>query len=328
MLEMVYFVPRNHNVIITQNMTKVLSFVAQYVTTSHTKRHDYGRKWKHKAKALAQGDNHIINRSIPGSKVIAHSLNLERHPEKFTGIYQDSKYIIINKAPGHCTQDDDKRVGKRTFQKGIITLLREQDDEVRNVHRLDKAVSGGMLLAKDKTTAQKFSRNLRLGGNKGYKFIRRYVGLIPAGEFPPMGEGLCYEYYGSNNKGSIFIPDEEKGVCKTEFIKYNNIVHKGYQMIVIQLETGRKRQIRKHLSRAFNKPLMNDVLFGGTHKRGPVAAIGLHSSYIEARVGLTSKQFIIPVKYATELWEGFIDEDGNFDTEILNILMNFNEILV
>ncbi|KAH3682394.1 hypothetical protein WICPIJ_006639, partial [Wickerhamomyces pijperi] len=146
-------------------------------------------------------------------------------------------------------------------KRGVISKLKEQDPDIRGVHRIDKNVTGGLLLAKTKFAAGSFSRNLKLGGNTGFKFIRR------------------------------------------------------------------EQQIRKHLREILGKPLKNDVKYGAVGLIQPQNCIGLHSTFIETHVGLTKRQFFIPVLYGTTLWNGSVDKEGQFPKDVKDIILNFNELL-
>lgn len=100
-------------------------------------------------------------------------------------------------------------------------------------------------------------------------------------------------------------------------------------MIAIQLETGKKHQIRRHLSEILELPIVNDKKYGSAVFRGNDQQLGLHSSFIYTRVGNEVNKHLIPVIQGTnDLWKGFVDEDGYFNDDIKDILENFDERLI
>jgi 21S rRNA pseudouridine2819 synthase len=254
-------------------------------------------------------------------------LDLSIFPEKFQEVFQDEKYVIINKAPGFDCQDLPKgnKINKGKDVRGIFSLLKSIDPEMRNVHRLDKWVSGGLIVARDKITSQRFSRQLKKGGEHGYGFKRRYVAIIKSGQFPEPSKHL--KYFDSLKRSGTIETYNEKGECITKFIQIPS--EDEYSLVVLQLETGRKHQIRQHLSEVIGKPIFNDKRYGfpGELPDGKQRTIGLHSAFVQTQVGLTKREFQIPVKYNVNgMWDGFIDSNGNFSEEVQDVLNNFEKI--
>ncbi|KAH3684975.1 hypothetical protein WICPIJ_004054 [Wickerhamomyces pijperi] len=277
----------NHSTLRSLNFVRSFSSKRRWVRlTDQEKANLKHEKKKKETKRHKYDKKKIIEtqkRDDPNYKDIESSVNLDLTPNMFTGVYQDEKYIIVNKAHQFSVQEDSQN------KRGIISKLKEQDPDIRGVHRIDKNVTGGLLIAKTKFAARSFSRNLKLGGNTGFKFIRRYVGLIPSEDIvsnSPILESI--QFYNDKNKGRIVSHDEEGRQSITDFIKYDKLNVRGYQMIILQLTTGRKHQIRKHLSEILGKPLRNDVKYGAVGLIQPQNCIGLHSAFIETHVGQLS----------------------------------------
>lgn len=99
--------------------------------------------------------------------------------------------------------------------------------------------------------------------------------------------------------------------------------------MVLQLETGKKHQIRRHLSDILALPVLNDVKYGSEIIRGNANQIGLHSGYIYTRVGNDINQHHVPIKFGVDtLWKGFVNQEGHFSDEVKDLLENFDERLV
>ncbi|AMD19025.1 HBR124Cp [Eremothecium sinecaudum] len=227
-------------------------------------------------------------------------------------ISQNSHYIIVNKPCGVLCQPPDIRTWYRhhNYDPPVLTeLLIEQygndwRNELRSVHRLDKDVTGGVLVACNKNAAAKFSTNLAYGGNRGFKFIRRYVAVVS-------GEMI-------NN-----IPNEGRILMGDTVSDYKRLYP---NLLILQLGTGRKHQIRRLLRDVFKQPIKNDVKFGASLVSGIGPVIGLHSGFISTQIGLKKESHLIPIPSdvgTLKLWHKYIDNKGNFSTVIAETLCGF-----
>jgi 21S rRNA pseudouridine2819 synthase len=228
-------------------------------------------------------------------------------------------YIVLNKAPGIAVQNDDIRMAKSKRQEGLFTILKQLDPSLKPVHRLDKVVSGGLLLARGKSAAQRFSRNLQRGGNSGYPFIRRYVALIHRDKISYSNNVFLH----GDGVGEIRVPGITEEV--TKFIISDQVAD-GYTPVVMELLTGKKHQLRRAMAHEFHSPILNDFLYGGGNIRHPRNAIALHSSLVVTKIGQNWQHHLVPVDYAQELWRGFTTQDGHFVDEIQRLLTDFDSI--
>ena len=133
------------------------------------------------------------------------------------------------------------------------------------VHRLDRAASGLIILAHSKKTAAAFSK---LFNNRQIK--KQYKATV---------EG---------NPGQLTLPYiisndiEEKPALST--IIAIDPLDKNKTVVTIEIETGRKHQIRKHLS-ALGYPIVGDRLYGsGQNKEN----LQLQSYYLKFNCPLTN----------------------------------------
>jgi len=111
------------------------------------------------------------------------------------------------------------------------------------VHRLDRAATGLMIIAHTKKMAKEFSRIFREREIK-----KRYRATVH-GCFPDIGESTTLD-----------APvDNKPAISHVSFISYD--INKDYSFVQIDIETGRKHQIRRHLSDA-GYPIVGDRLYG------------------------------------------------------------------
>lgn len=130
------------------------------------------------------------------------------------------------------------------------------------VHRLDRATSGVMLLAHTKTMAQKLSK---LFADR--HIHKRYLAIVE-GQFPNKEVTLNQTI------------DDKHAVSRIECLQYEN--HK--TLLQIQIETGRKHQIRKHLAH-YGYPIIGDRLYGNADK----------NTVEDLQLQATSLSFICPI---------------------------------
>ncbi len=111
------------------------------------------------------------------------------------------------------------------------------------VHRLDRATSGVMIIAHNKNSAHKLSN---LFANRQIK--KTYIAIV-SGNFPDKDITI-------NEK-----IDGKDAISHVALIGSNS----DKSLLEINIETGRKHQIRIHLSR-FGYPIIGDRLFGNADK--------------------------------------------------------------
>lgn len=109
------------------------------------------------------------------------------------------------------------------------------------VHRLDRATHGLMLIAHSKKMAASLSRAFE--ENQVHKTYQAIVW----GDYPAETQ-------------SIHLPiDNKTAVSHVKRLKYN--AKKGISQVEVTIETGRKHQIRKHLSET-GYPILGDRMYG------------------------------------------------------------------
>lgn len=114
------------------------------------------------------------------------------------------------------------------------------------VHRLDRATNGIMMVAHTKHAARDLSK---LFADRNIN--KTYLAIIE-GEF---------------SANTLTINEKIDGKSAISHIKLLNYVN-DKSLLEVHIETGRKHQIRKHLS-GINYPIIGDRLYGGADKNYP-----------------------------------------------------------
>ncbi|MDG2187068.1 MAG: RluA family pseudouridine synthase [Hyphomicrobiales bacterium] len=167
-------------------------------------------------------------------------------------IYEDESVLVINKPYGLSTQ------GGTGVNIHVDGLLKDINDEVnekyRLVHRLDKHTSGVLLIAKRREVAQFYMLAFK---NKLVK--KQYVALVngkPLENSGVISKDLEIKY---QNKGDLERIEKKQDAQTTYKVldTYEDII----SFLEVHPLTGRKHQIRKHLSLIGN-PVLGDKRYG------------------------------------------------------------------
>ena len=186
-------------------------------------------------------------------------------------IYEDDDIIVINKGYGLLSVGNDK-IKEGTAYSIVRQYLKDKDP--RNmlfiVHRLDQHTSGLMLMAKSVEVKEHLQHNW----NNMVRH-RQYVCVVE-GKLNP-AEGEVRSYLAENSQHLVYStenPAEGKlAVTNYKTIKSAN----GYTLAEVELETGRKNQIRVHMH-DLGYSIAGDRRYGA--KTSPIHRLALHARTI------------------------------------------------
>lgn len=130
----------------------------------------------------------------------------------------------------------------RWVEVNLPNLLNTSHRPVFLVHRLDRATTGLMLLSHSKSTAQAFSNMFQKG-----EVDKRYQAIVQ-GDFSVFPQNYSVE-------------NELDGKRARSIFSHVDF-QQGRSLVDVQLLTGRKHQIRQHLS-GLGYPIVGDRLYGG-----------------------------------------------------------------
>lgn len=174
-------------------------------------------------------------------------------------VYEDNHIIIVNKAPGEIVQGD--RTGDEPLVETLKKWIKEKYAKPGNVfcgvtHRLDRPVGGLVIFAKTSKALSRMNEMFRNGEvKKTYWAITKNM--------PPKVEDTLVHYITTvekNNKSYASL-QEKKGSQKA-VLMYKLIGSSDrYNLIEVNLLTGRKHQIRVQMS-AIGCPIKGDLKYG------------------------------------------------------------------
>ena len=152
-------------------------------------------------------------------------------------IYQDNDIVVCVK-PARVLSTDEPGGVPELARKA---LGNEQAD-VRTVHRLDRVVSGLMVLARNAKAASELSRQIRDG-----EFQKEYLAVVHG---TPENAGTLKDLLVRDKarKMTMVASEPAKGVQEAVLHYQTQCSAEGLSRVRIQLETGRTHQIRVQFS--------------------------------------------------------------------------------
>lgn len=182
----------------------------------------------------------------------------------FEILYSDSYIVVVNKPAGMLSVASLDPL-ERNVHKYLKRFL--NSEKVAPLHRLDKEVAGPLIFVKNQKSFDTF-KELFLT-----RAIEREYRAITMG---PMKEdkGTIENYLKEGEGYKVYScqpGDGKKAITHFEVIKKTG----EYSFVNIRLETGRKNQIRVHLSDLKN-PIVGDKKYGCAHPRFKGLALYAH----------------------------------------------------
>ena len=219
-----------------------------------------------------------------------------------TVLYEDNHIIVVNKAAGEIVQGD--KTGDKSLCDTMKAYIKEKYAKPGNVfiglpHRLDRPVSGIVVFAKTSKALERLNRMFSEGSVK-----KIYWALTKGIPNPAEAELESWILRNEKMNKSFSYPKEVKG-SKRAILHYRlAAASQNYNLIEVELKTGRHHQIRCQLS-SIGCPIKGDLKYGA-QRSNPDGSISLHARYIEF-VHPVSKQLIAITAPLPDdrLWQNF-----------------------
>ena len=210
-----------------------------------------------------------------------------------TILYEDNDILVVEKDKGILSVATAKEKDNTAYTI-LKNYLKEVDpkNKIFVVHRLDRDTSGVMLFAK----TPKAQDILQTNWNEMVK-ERTYVALVEGAMEKEtdtivsyIAENKAYVSYSTTNEN-----EGKKAVSTYKVLKKN----KNYSLVEVNIETGRKNQIRVHMQ-SLGHSVVGDKKYGAT--TNPLGRLGLHAKSIIFKHPKTGKvlsfQTGIPAKFS------------------------------
>jgi 23S rRNA pseudouridine1911/1915/1917 synthase len=206
-------------------------------------------------------------------------------------IYEDNDILVIDKPAGLIVFPEGQSLESK--EKTLIDYLIEKHPKLADtgcpprygiVHRLDKDTSGVLLISKNPETLI-FLQNQFINREVEKKYVCLVEGVIK--EDKKTIHTLIGRAKGDKRKQRVYSIGQVKLEGKREAITEYKVLEKfsNYTLLNVQIRTGRRHQIRCHLS-FIHHPIAGDKLYGFKNSPIPEGLIRqfLHASYLKIQL--------------------------------------------
>ena len=187
---------------------------------------------------------------IKGMNIVIATDSKSKKTLPFDILFEDEHIIVVNKPSGLLTIATAKEKDKTLYHIVREYLVsKDRNARIFIVHRLDKDTSGIVVLAKDEKTKNKLQENWN-----EYVSLREYVAVVH-GHMKKESDRIVQRLK-ETKTNLVYVSRNEEGkeaITNYKVIKEND----DYSMLSINIETGRKNQIRVALA-TLNNPIVGD----------------------------------------------------------------------
>ena len=205
--------------------------------------------------------------------------------KKLNIVYEDKNIIVVDKEPHLLTIATDKERDRTLYH---YVLEYEQNKHKSNrifiVHRLDKDTSGLVLFAKNQKIKQELQDN--------WSNNKRYYQAVLEGKLTK-DKDTIKSYITENKALKSYSTDAKHGllaITKYELVETKN----NLSLVNIEILTGRKNQIRVHMSEMGN-PISGDKKYGA--KTNIYKRLALHANKLIIIDPKTKKEMVFESKF-------------------------------
>jgi 23S rRNA pseudouridine1911/1915/1917 synthase len=196
---------------------------------------------------LNPGDTVEINRQI---------VNAAKAGLPFSVLYEDNDVVVVDKPAGKPTSSTDESLSIQEILSGFLKKQSKGKYRAYVVHRLDKEVSGVLLFAKTRDTMNAIKGNWK-------ENEKHYYALVEG--VPEKAEDTIKSWL-IEDKSQKVHSSRETATAKFSVTNYKTIkLLKDHALLDVKTDTGRKNQIRVHLS-DIGCPIVGDRKYGASDK--------------------------------------------------------------
>ncbi|MBN1463699.1 MAG: RluA family pseudouridine synthase [Paludibacteraceae bacterium] len=236
--------------------------------------------------------NHVLQ---VGDAVTVNSGQISyelKHP-KVKIVFEDDYLIVIEKSEGLLAVATDEKKNETTAFSILSNYLKKKDPRNRLfvVHRIDRETSGLIMYAKTKDVQLK----LQDGWHRNID-ERVYIAMVEG--LVEKEEDTIVSYLRESR--AFKIHSSQQQTDGVEAITHYRVMRKSahYSMLKVELETGRKNQIRVHMQE-IGHPIIGDKKYGANIS--PIGRMGLHARVLAFNHPITKE----PLRFETAIPKKF-----------------------
>ena len=214
-----------------------------------------------------------------------------KNNRKFNIIHEDKDIIVINKPAGMLSVSTDRQ-SDNTAYRLVNDYMRNKRGRVWIVHRLDRETSGVMLFAKSERVKLILQDNW-----DSMAIARKYIAVVEGRVKVPERKITSWL---KQTKSLVVYSSNKENDGKLAITNYRILqTSKGYTLVELTLETGRKNQIRVHM-KDIGHSVAGDKKYSAA--TNPLNRLALHASQLTVTHPTTKKQ----MKFEADVPESFM----------------------
>ncbi len=186
---------------------------------------------------------------------------------KWQIVHEDDAVVVVDKPAGLLTTATDREREHTLYFELTAYLRAKSGKRAFIVHRLDRDTSGLLLFAKDPESKEYLEENWE-------KTEKRYAAVAEGA--PEEAEGTIESWLMEDAFKRVYSAAARERGAKWSATRYRVHETNGkYSLLELALETGRKNQIRVHLS-DLGCPIAGDHKYGA--ETDPIGRMALHAT--------------------------------------------------
>lgn len=289
---------QNHGV---KKSSRPLSFVAEHKDTllpfllEHVKGKSRNNIKSLLSKKQVQVDGKTVSQFDhplrPGQTVFICPEKAKAAPSlPFDLLYEDDEIIVIDKPAGLLSIATEKEKNLTAYH--IVTdYVKEKNNQNRIfiIHRLDKDTSGVLMFAKTEGAKRAFQDHW-----EDIVKLRRYLAVVEG--VPEVPSGTVRSFLRETATHLVYSSSDNTG---KEAITHYKVLKSGeaYALLDVQIDTGRKNQIRVHM-KDMGHPVAGDKKYGAS--TNPMRRLGLHACELRLNHPETGQELCFTAKTPKE----------------------------
>lgn len=202
--------------------------------------------------------------------------------KKMDLIFEDKELLVINKPSKLLTMGTEKEKEHTLYHEASMYVKKQHPkNKVFIVHRLDKDTSGIVVFAKNENLKKELQNNW-----DNWAVNREYLCIVE-GKIANK-KGKIVNYLAETKTLQVYDTKNakygKKAITQYQVLEEN----KAYSLVKVNIETGRKNQIRVAFS-SIKHPIVGDKKYQS--EKNPYGRLALHASYLELIHPKTKKSF-------------------------------------
>lgn len=204
-------------------------------------------------------------------------------------IYEDKDIVVVNKPCHLLSVATDKKEAITAYSlMSQYVKISNPNNKVYVIHRLDKDTSGVLMFAKNQRIKDAYQKDWNDRVQK-----RTYIAIVQGQ--PEKDQDTIITYLKQNKTTHMYSSTSgQKAITHYRVIKRLETM----SLLEVNIDTGRKNQIRVHLSDLKN-PIIGDRKYGATIN--PLKRLGLHCFQLAIIDPLTNQQHVFEAPLPTDM---------------------------